>query len=425
MAKVTPNRNYPIPDENAVPPESGTEAFLFLQSALSAVDIDIQDILLALNTKSANGHHHQISDVEGLAGVLDGKMPASRTFRLDDLVDVAGADESPIGYVLVKTPDGWIAQSALAAVGNHNHSMDQVVGLSDALNLKQGTAGRGTANGYAPLDADAKVPTENLPSLTTTATVGAALAGANQKAIPSDSDRFSGILSGVSTVFWTTWGNIKSTLKAYFDTLYVSKAGDTITGQLVNTGTGVDGIKLKPSGTGGVGLNPGDATKPGYLSFIKADGTRLGYMGWADAAGNRIHMAVEGSMVGHRFSGDVWSTGNHYLNASATAYVQASDGNVFGSAWAGGPGLAQHIENRANAWGAAHFNNAVTNTQMAGNIEAALLTNQTQSTLDMHYGGYVCTRVFKIGQGQYGIAFGFRQPQRLIPNRGWEAAFGY
>jgi len=415
MAKVTPNRNYPIPDENAVPDESGTEAFLLLQAALSAVDIDIRDILLALNTKSAVGHNHQISDVEGLSGALDGKMPATQTFKLDDLTDVDGADSAPIGWVLVKTPTGWIAQSALAAVGNHNHSMDQVVGLADALNLKQGIDGKGTANGYASLGADGKVPESQLPSLTTTATVGTALAGGSAKTVPADGDRFSGILSGVSTVFYTTWANIKAALTA----LFVLKAGDTITGQLTSTATGSEGIKLKPAGVGGVAFNPGDATKPGYLSFIKADGTRLGYMGWADANGNRIHMAAEGTMVGHRFSGDIWSNGTIYIGPSANAQ-HTSDGNINGSAWGGW--LSTHIENRAYAWAVDRMNQCVTSTQMAGNVEGGTAINQS-TAFEIHNSAYVCTRVWK--SAQYVMNWGFRQPQVYRPAYGWTAAFVY
>lgn len=52
--------------------------------------------------------------------------------------------------------------------------------------------------------------------------VGAAIAGVSQVPSPADGDRFSGVLSGGSTLFWTTWGNIKAGLKSYFDTLYAT-----------------------------------------------------------------------------------------------------------------------------------------------------------------------------------------------------------
>ena len=80
---------------------------------------------------------------------------------------------------------------------------------------------------------------------TNAATVGAAVAGVSGKTTPADADMFAGVLSGSSDLFWSTWANIKSTLKTYFDALYapasiadvaagaLQRAGDTMTGTLV------------------------------------------------------------------------------------------------------------------------------------------------------------------------------------------------
>ena len=89
---------------------------------------------------------------------------------------------------------------------------------------------RNAPEGVAPLGLDSKVPIENLPTLTTTATVGAAVAGANGLATPDDGDAFAGVKSGTSTMFRTTWGNIKAALIALFDGRYLKLAGGTITG---------------------------------------------------------------------------------------------------------------------------------------------------------------------------------------------------
>ncbi len=79
------------------------------------------------------------------------------------------------------------------------------------------------------------------PPGTTTATVGAAVAAANGKATPDDGDTFTGVLSGTSTMFRTTWGNIKAALdvlfyrKAAVDAAVggrVAKTGDAMTGNL-------------------------------------------------------------------------------------------------------------------------------------------------------------------------------------------------
>lgn len=77
------------------------------------------------------------------------------------------------------------------------------------------------------------------PPGTTTATVGAAVAAANGKTTPDDGDAFAGVLSGTSTMFRMTWGNIKAALDVLFyrktavDTALagkVAKTGDTMTG---------------------------------------------------------------------------------------------------------------------------------------------------------------------------------------------------
>jgi hypothetical protein len=58
-------------------------------------------------------------------------------------------------------------------------------------------------------------------------------------------------------------------------------------------------------------------------------------------------MAVEGSMIGHHFSGDIWSNGNIYLSTGATSYI-STDGNINGTAYGGF--LTTYIENRAAAY---------------------------------------------------------------------------
>ncbi|QKJ91593.1 hypothetical protein [Agrobacterium pusense] len=127
------------------------------------------------------------------------------------------------------------AQDVQDAVQDASEAVDTK--LADYLRADQ----KNVADGIAPLGPDSKVPLANLPALTTTATVGAAIAGANGKTTPDDGDRFAGVLSGASTVFWTTWGNIKAALdvlyyrKAAVDTALagkVAKTGDTLTGDI-------------------------------------------------------------------------------------------------------------------------------------------------------------------------------------------------
>lgn len=339
MAAETPNRHYPVPDENAVPPESGTEAFLKLKAAAGLIDKDIKDLLDGLNGKAAKIHTHGMGEVEGLSGALGEKMPASRTFKLDDLTDVDGADAADTGYVLVKTVGGlWVAQAALSALGDHKHTIPQVDGLTEALASKQGTSGRGTANGYAPLDADGKVPTANLPLLTTTATVGAAIAGANGKSLPADGDRFAGILAGASTVFHTTWGNIKAALSS----LFLLKSGDAISGPL-------------RFGSGSLDLS-------GDVRAERADGTGAVFLGsghYLYYNGSRFDLNEK-----LRVNGPIVSTSVVYAG-DGTAFLN-TDGNLNGAVWNawGSPwakdAIDARIEARAQAWA-----NAVGSSKLA------------------------------------------------------------
>lgn len=123
------------------------EEFYQLQETLDLLDSILAALQTAVNGKSAVGHTHAISDVVNLAAELAAKMPASQTFKLDDLTDVDGADGAPNGYVLVKSALGWLPSSALAALGTHGHLISEITGLVDAL------AGKADASTAVRVDA--------------------------------------------------------------------------------------------------------------------------------------------------------------------------------------------------------------------------------------------------------------------------------
>lgn len=354
MAAETPNRHYPVPDENAVPPESGTEAFLKLKAAAGLIDKDIKDLLDGLNGKAAKIHTHGMGEVEGLSGALGEKMPASRTFKLDDLTDVDGADAADTGYVLVKTVGGlWVAQAALSALGDHKHTIPQVDGLTEALASKQGTSGRGTANGYAPLDADGKVPTANLPLLTTTATVGAAIAGANGKSLPADGDRFAGILAGASTVFHTTWGNIKAALSG----LFVLKTGDVMSGSLQVNG-------------GSMNIQANDPTGNAHTWYRHSDGAWR-VVTYADKD-NGFHISAGRGTANFDFSASGNFVAPGTVAAAGGAAFLNGDGNVYGTKWGtwgvtnwAFEAIDNRIEQRAQDWANAKVANRPTGDQVS------------------------------------------------------------
>lgn len=145
---VTENFGWPLPDETATVKE---EVERLRDQTLPAIDADVHALGVEVSGKADDDHSHAIGDVTGLTTALDGKMPASTTFAVGDLTDVVGADAAPDGYVLVKVGDEWVAQAAAAAIGDHDHTMDQVVGLEDAIN---GGAIHAATNKGQPVDAD-------------------------------------------------------------------------------------------------------------------------------------------------------------------------------------------------------------------------------------------------------------------------------
>ncbi|MCK9549635.1 hypothetical protein [Aquamicrobium sp.] len=158
----------------------------------------------------------------GIAPVLAAAIEALDQTRADLAALDAAYRENGIERVdAIINPLIAAAQAALIAADQ------KVAELEAFLATKQSVAEKGQANGYAGLDAAGKVPTAQLPALTTTATVGAALAGANQEATPADGDRLAGIKAGGSTAFWVTLGNLKALLKAYFDAYVLDRSNHT------------------------------------------------------------------------------------------------------------------------------------------------------------------------------------------------------
>jgi hypothetical protein len=372
MALETENRHYPIPDQDAVPDESVTDAIVKARDAVLMIDADIFALLEALNGKAPTSHTHTIPQVDGLAAALEGKMDATKTFKLDDLTDVDGADAAQDNYVLVKTPSGaWVAQAASSALGDHEHSISQIINLTDELTARQLTSQKGQASGYASLDASGKVPTTQIPA----AVVGAAMAGGTATTTPADGDRFAGVLAGAATVFYTTWANIKAALSA----LFVSKAGDTMTGPLAITG---NTPQLTLTGSSN------------YISLVDNSGTAAatrhihhndGQLGFLNNAGGWMFRMTD--------NGALWTS-------------QLGDFNTY---WEGRCGAHQN----------AAVNRSVTASRMAGFTSVQPGSNSGV----WENSGYVITYMQRLQSDAY--VFGARQPQLFIANIGWFAAFPF
>jgi len=106
------------------------------------------------------------------------------------------------------------------------------------------------------------------PPGVTTATVGAAVAAANGKTTPDDGDFFAGVAAGASTMFKTTWGNIKAALTTLFDGRYLKLIGGTLTGnlQISNNGPTVHLRDTDNNQTRNLHHNDGN------IGFVASDG---------------------------------------------------------------------------------------------------------------------------------------------------------
>ncbi len=169
---------------------------------------------------------------------------------------------------------------------------------------------KNVADGVAPLGPDSKVPLANLPALTTTATVGAAIAGANGLVTPDDGDALAGTKSGTSTMFRWTWGNIKAALTTLFDARYLRLIGGTITGnlQISNNAPTVHLRDTDNNQTRNLHHNDGN------IGFVASDGN------WA------FRVSDDGAMWS-RSIGDINSRieDRAYAHADARAWAVAND----------------------------------------------------------------------------------------------------
>lgn len=176
------HRQYPLPD----PGNNISDDVLLLQEALRMVDGDVHALMTAIAGLAPVQHRHEIGDVEGLTSALAGLAAKDHQHGLDDLTDVDGATTAPPGSIFYKGPNqSWVVGSPASVLGAHQHTMENIEGLAEALNLK--------------------LATSNLP---------AALVAFPTKAAPADADTFAGM--GIRF----SWSSIKSTLKSFFDGLY-------------------------------------------------------------------------------------------------------------------------------------------------------------------------------------------------------------
>lgn len=230
----------------------------------------------------------------------------------------------------------------------------------------------------------------------TTKTVGAAIAGANGKETPADGDAFTGVEAGSSTMFKTTWANIKAALSSVF----LLRSGGAMSGPL--------------------SLPPMD---PVAISFPSAGAYPTYHFGVSGAGNVGLwNHTNQNWVIRYNKSADtILLAANTTVSGSMTV-----SGGISGTAsWANGANYADRLG--SGGWTLAtvqdQLNWRVTDARFSGYIQNDMYTTGTRTTGLGGASGYVmcditknavesCTRVY-------------RQPQIYIPNVGWRALGGW
>ncbi|MFS2324039.1 hypothetical protein U2P60_01125 [Brucella sp. H1_1004] len=415
-----------------------------IATTFTAIDVKIKSFETALST-----HKHAFADLTnkpttlGGFGITDGMTADEVAQAIKSAVDnlVNGSGEAldtlkELADALGNDPN--FATSVGTALGVRvrvdaatNFSLAQrVQGRAniDAL----GTVDKGAAGGVASLDSGGKVPAAQLPALTTTATVGAAIAGSNGKVTPADGDFFTGVEAGSSTMFKTTWANIKAALQAFFDGRYLRLIGGTLTGPLA---------LLYPRSNAAVGDRN---YTPAYIGRIGSANLEVTFFG-EERVGTDVRAVISaksGSVINYfafTHTGDLEVTKTvHCSDVRASGWVYSgtatfrTDGNIFGSKWNdrfgnwdAGEGIFNRIEQRAREYADDRKNGCLTDTRVAGWVEwdnAAAGRNVWNHAPSGYFVTSTKQDTSSTVQARY---FAARQPQIYIPAVGWRALGGW
>lgn len=350
--------------------------------ATSITEIDAK--IKAFET-SYNNHKHKFVDLEDRPTTLDGYgitdgMTADQVAQairqaVDDLVNGSGAaldTLKELADALGNDPN--FAKTVGDALGvrvrvDTATSFTLAQKAQGRANIEAlGTVDKGAAGGVASLDSGGKVPPAQLPSLTTTATVGAAVAGANGQSSIADGDSFTGVLAGTGTLVRWTWGNIVTWLR----TLFYTKT------EVNNIVAGTMNGRAYPRRSDGAAVQfqwAGQSGQPSWLWGGNGDGTAY----------------------------QVWNPANFNVNYANSA----GNANTVGG-WSQGT-IADQLNWR------------VTDTRFAGYVEHTL--TGTSAQWYSFNNGYVATGYRFNANGVNGLAT--RQLQIHIPNVGWRAFGGW
>ena len=165
----TPHRNLSMPNRaNKLKDDISR-----LRAALSAIDIDFADLIMAVAAKAAAVHKHPVSDVNDLVGLLSQKAALNHNHALGSLTDVklAGAAN---GQFLAKQGNDWIP--AFVAISGVSGLTEVLAGKASAADVTAAINGLiGAAPGALDTIAELATALGNDPNFADTLTTSLGL----------------------------------------------------------------------------------------------------------------------------------------------------------------------------------------------------------------------------------------------------------
>lgn len=428
-----------------------------IATTFSAIDVKFKSFETALAT-----HKHAFVDLTGRPTTLGGYGITDGMTAQEVANAIKAATDELIGGSSAALDTLRELADALGNDPNFATSVGDALGVrvrvdaAQSFTIAQKARGRGNIDAVgtsdvgvsvAPLGSDGKVPPGYLPALTTTATVGAAMAGANGKTTPADGDFFAGVEAGGSTMFKTTWANIKAALSA----LFIKKSGDILTGSLggIAATTAEDWLaSFWADSAGGAYVNVPKRRVPfkaqtttignSYAPVLNAQYNTSAWGGiWSQGVintGNNaqatsyqiVHMHLDGQALttftfapsgefgaAGNIRAGAWLYANGHIQSGGVVYagngsaIFYQDGNLSGPRWGGGY-LYDWIEQRCAAWA----------RQEAGYKKPLPYAGDWEYNPDFPVGttvGYVCSSQTRpnawvdvyVGNGAAGVAHTF------------------
>ncbi|MCL7999983.1 hypothetical protein M8994_17240 [Brucella sp. 21LCYQ03] len=239
-------------------------------------------------------------------------------------------DNADAGKFPTPTPGDWFPLTIVDSAGNMEivRATARAGAIITVERAQEGTIAKAFAAGTR---IDVRLTAGALGEIgdkATTATVGAAVAGANGGDNIADGDTLTGVLSGTSTLRRWTWGNIKSWIKAA-----ITK-GDVGLGNVNNTSDADKPISTATQGAlngkiSGDGANfAGFANNNAGIPYMRhqSSNTVVGLARQADldAANTRISARVEDTRIIGLISTAMNTTGGASATSGESGYVVTS-----------------------------------------------------------------------------------------------------